>query len=963
MIGFGEARRIGHADERQIAPRPDLEVPPFTRRLSQSEIDLFGQALKGLGRDPVFHLVMRVDDSDEMIARCRVTLASLAEQSFIGWRLILVARRRDLGFDALTERLRDGRDDARVLRDLALAWPGVTGDLRRRFVAGFDKLADKVELVAPRPAMSFTELVAGFDGCSSFIGIVGAGDQLRNDALAELALATGLDRGAALFYCDEERVNPATGALEPFCKPQWSPDLLLSTNYVGRPWCATPQVFADAGGLLRDWLRQGEYDLVLRCTEAAGTIRQVPATLCRRWGDGLDSDALEAAALSRALVRRGIAADVLPGFRRGFHRVRRRIEHPGRVSIIIPTRASRGLIRTCIDTLRRWTEYPDFEIVCVDDIPASDAATKRWLRENADTVIAAEPSFNWSRYNNNAARSATGEYLLFLNDDVEIIEPDWLTVLVGEAQRREVGVVGARLLYPDGTVQHAGMFLTRPWYARHAFRHRHRDDPGYFGLARTQRNVTGLTGACIITRRDVFEALGGFDEAHDIVNNDLDFCLKARRAGLLCVYAPDATLIHHELGTRAPTSDHFDVDAFARDWSGVFARGDPYHHPALAVNVDDFVVDPEPSETVYVSRPHFDADSIRRVLVVMLDHIGEAIAAIPAVRRLKHHFPSAAIDVLAGPWTDRVWTQVPEINDVIHFSFYDADSSKPPREVGPAELRALGRSLGRRGYDLAVDLHRQPDTRHLLPLAGARYTAGYDHRGQFSWLDIALEGDTREVAERQHFNLVDAVAAAGEREGAPPGLAAGSVGSVPNPELDALFERPVVCVHPAVADEMRRWPERYFARLIDLLIEGEGVNVVLIGGPGDEAIAGAVLAELRNRDRVGVAVDRIALANLPSFLARCALFVGDDSGLQHIAAAIGLPTVGVHSGNVDPSEWAPAGLRAVAVRRHVECSPCHLTRQEDCSRGLACLTELRPLDVYLVCRRMLALGRSVPADA
>src|SRR6185312_9333617 len=152
-------------------------------------------------------------------------------------------------------------------------------------------------------------------------------------------------------------------------------------------------------------------------------------------------------------------------------------------------------------------------------------------------------------------------------------------------------------------------------------------------------------------------------------------------------------------------------------------------------------------------------------------------------------------------------------------------------------------------------------------------------------------------------------------------------------------------------------------RLIDWLIEEESVNVVLIGGPGDETAAGRVLAEARNRDRIAVAVGRIALAELPDFLGRCALFVGNDSGPAHMAAAVGTATVAVHSGQVDAREGAPAGPGAVAVRRRVECSPCYLTRPGDCSRGLACLTELRPSDVYAVCRRMLARGRGASADA
>src|SRR5207237_9985959 len=153
------------------------------------------------------------------------------------------------------------------------------------------------------------------------------------------------------------------------------------------------------------------------------------------------------------------------------------------------TCATRGMIKTCIETLRRLTAYPNYEIVCIENIPPAESHWRDWLRANADWVISTEEPFNWSRFNNLAAAQATGEFLLFLNDDIEIIDPDWLDTLLEHAQRPEVGVVGPRLLYPDRRVQHAGMFLAAIGQARHAFRYAAADDPGYFGLAMTMRNV------------------------------------------------------------------------------------------------------------------------------------------------------------------------------------------------------------------------------------------------------------------------------------------------------------------------------------------------------------------------------------------------------------------------------------------------------------------------------------------
>ena len=163
--------------------------------------------------------------------------------------------------------------------------------------------------------------------------------------------------------------------------------------------------------------------------------------------------------------------------------------------------------------------------------------------------------FNWSQFNNLAAREASGSFLLFLNDDVEIIQPDWIETMLALAAQPEIGVVGPRLLYPDGVVKHAGMSMRADGTAHHDFRFCQSDDPGDFGLALTQRNVPCVTGACMMMRRTVFDSLSGFDESLPITDNDVDFCLRALKAGLRTVYTPFAQLVHHELASRADIPD------------------------------------------------------------------------------------------------------------------------------------------------------------------------------------------------------------------------------------------------------------------------------------------------------------------------------------------------------------------------------------------------------------------------
>ena len=336
----------------------------------------------------------------------------------------------------------------------------------------------------------------------------------------------------------------------------------------------------------------------------------------------------------KALLRRGIDATVEKGRTAGTHRVRRKIATSATVSIIIPTCAARGLVKKCIETIRGLTKYRNYEIICIENIPDAQKEWRDWLKANADQVIETTEAFNWSRFNNIAVAAARGEFLLFLNDDIEIIDPEWLNVLLESAGRPEIGVTGPQLLYPDGRVQHAGMFLAGLGVARHAFRHNSEDDPGYFGLALVQREVICVTGACLITRRDTFEAAGGFDEGHDVVNNDLDYCLRVRRAGLRIVYTPHTKLIHHELASRTELTDHYDVDAFERNWRSTFAGGDPYFHPRLAKDKDDYSCEWEPVEINCVGHPLYRSETIRRILVVKLDHIGDCITALPAIRKL-----------------------------------------------------------------------------------------------------------------------------------------------------------------------------------------------------------------------------------------------------------------------------------------------------------------------------------------
>ncbi|MBS0559483.1 MAG: glycosyltransferase, partial [Proteobacteria bacterium] len=799
-----------------VAKQAESAGQDIRRRIPTVEADLYGDTLRRLGCAPHFRLLLHPPASKDRQALATgldTTFGSLSAQAYPHWSVRVLGDSAALREAVIAAAARAGVDRTR----LGFLPPGGNADGAH---------ADH----APEPIAEAGEESGG----PVFVGALGTGDELGADALAEIAVEHALHPGAALLYADEIRPPEPGAPSEPFFKPGFSPDLLLSTNYIGRPWFARADVLEPAGVTAASVARDGDYDALLRATEhaPAAAVRAVPRLLCRRGALVEDAAKWDGAALAAAAERRGIVAEIEPGCQVANFRLRRRVTTRAAVSVIIPTRAARSLIRTCIDTLRARTANPRIEIIAIDNIPDDQPEEKAWLAANADRIVRIDAPFNWSRFNNHAAAEASGEFLLFLNDDIEVLQDGWLDAMLEHAERPEVGVVGARLLYPTGRVQHAGMFLAGNGLARHAFRYATADDPGYFGLARTQRNVIAVTGACMLVRHATFDMLRGFDEAHEVINNDLDFCLRAHEAGFLTVFTPHATLIHHELASRGDIGDIYDPDRFGKRWRLRFAEGDPFHNQNLSRRADDFRPDDEAVREIASGHPLFRASDIRRILVVKADHIGDFVTALPAMRRLRAHFPDARISVLANRVVCDFVALDPAIDEIIEFDFFYARSALGRRDLTAGEMETLRDRLAPYHFDLAIDLRKHLDTRELLRASGAEITAGFDQIGQFPWLDVALEweGDRGLHGKRLHvaddlLRLVDAVATAAraDRTGiVPEAVAALQYSAVlPDGVADFLSE-PAVCVHPGAGNEMKQWPETYFAALIDLLVKRHG---------------------------------------------------------------------------------------------------------------------------------------------
>ena len=303
-------------------------------------------------------------------------------------------------------------------------------------------------------------------------------------------------------------------------------------------------------------------------------------------------------AIREFLEWRGYSVDVLDGVSLGVYRVKYQIKAPGRVCIIIPTKDKVQLLKGCVSSVLEKTDYPDYEILIIDN-QSSQKETfdcfDEFKKKEKVSVLKYDKPFNFSAINNFAAASTGAEYLVFLNNDTEVINADWLSSMLEFAQREDVGAVGARLYYPNNTIQHAGLTIGVLGFAGHAHREFPRASSGYKGRIKIIQNMSAVTAACMMIRKKVFDEVGGFDE--ELINafNDVDLCLKIREKGYLIVYTPYAELYHHESISRGPDTTRDGLARFDKEvnivqsrWKHVLDAGDPYYNPNLTLEKEDF---------------------------------------------------------------------------------------------------------------------------------------------------------------------------------------------------------------------------------------------------------------------------------------------------------------------------------------------------------------------------------------
>lgn len=447
----------------------------------------------------------------------------------------------------------------------------------------------------------------------SYTMLLGQEDTLEKNALYEIVTVINNNPQANLIYCDEDKIDADNKRSSPVFKPKWSPDNLLSRNYIGSAAVVKMSLVKKLGGFRPEFDGSHFYDLLLRITEETVSIfhiadvlyheRQVEDAATESTASRTHISRLSRKAINESLVRRNEpgTAEMIPGFENQFI-VRYEIKESKKVSVIIPTRNKADVLETCLKTLFEKTLYPNFEVVLLDnrsDDPALFHLVKFFESTEPERFrcIHMDMEFNFSKLMNEAVKQTDGDYLLLLNNDMEILTADWMNALVEQVQRKSTGAAGARLLYHNDTIQHAGVIIGIGGVADHAFVGVHKDGPSYMNYVNLVNNYSAVTAACLMVRREVYNEVGGFDEGFAVEFNDVDFCLKLITAGYYNIYLPHVFLYHYESLTRGhPKSSKesfkrhlIEVKRFQDKWMK-FVNNDPFFNPNFSLNNNDFQV-------------------------------------------------------------------------------------------------------------------------------------------------------------------------------------------------------------------------------------------------------------------------------------------------------------------------------------------------------------------------------------
>ena len=468
----------------------------------------------------------------------------------------------------------------------------------------------KIQFLTANEGISAASNTAIAMATGDYIALMDHDDELTADALFEVVKAIN-EQETEFIYSDEDKLELDGSFSEPHFKPDYSPDMFLSQNYLSHLGVIKKSLIEKVGGFSVGLEGAQDYDLYLKVLEHTNKFthipkvlyhwRKIPGSTAAAFDDKSYAQDAGAEALTRALKRRKVDAEVMSGKYPGTYRVKYVIHRQPLVSIVIPFKDKPELLRICVDSILEKSSYSNFEIIGISNNSSEEATVVEMERlKTLDARISFyehNVPFNFSEINNYAVRNhANGEHIQLLNNDIEIISPDWIESLLEFSQREDVGAVGAKLYYPDGNLQHAGIIMGIGGIAGHSHKYLEGSHHGYFSRPNIVQNLSAVTGACLMVKRQIYDEIDGLDEDNlKIAFNDVDFCLRIREKGYLNVFTPYCEAIHHESISRGheitlEQQERFnrEVDYMAMRHGKLLEQGDPYYNHALTLEHEDF---------------------------------------------------------------------------------------------------------------------------------------------------------------------------------------------------------------------------------------------------------------------------------------------------------------------------------------------------------------------------------------
>lgn len=575
---FGLKRTIRKIYRKLKGEKDNVSYEDFLKKYGVKEEELARQRQEVFENGPCFSIAVPLYQTKEKYLR--EMIESVQAQTYTNWELCLA----------------DGSGREHSLQPVVEEY--IAKDKRIKYC-----LLEKNEGIAGNT----NEALKMADG--DFVVLTDHDDLLSPEALYQCAKAVQEEPQTDVIYSDEDKVDMSGKKFfEPHFKSDYNIDLLCTMNYICHLFVVRKDVMEQAGLFESCYDGAQDHDFILRCTEKAEHIVHIPKVLyhwrCHAQSTSENPESKLYAfengckAVKAHYDRVGIPAEVEQGPFYGMYRTHYLWKEQPLVSILIPNKDHAADLKKCMDSIEEKSTYRNFEFIIVENNSTEEeifAYYKEIEKRDNVRVLYYKEDFNYSRINNFGAKEANGEYVLLLNNDTEMIEPDSIKEMLDVCMRTDVGIVGAELIFEDNTIQHAGVIIGFGGIAGHAFIGQDRDDNGYFSRIISVQDLSAVTAACLMVRRSVFDEVEGLNEEFKVAFNDIDFCLKVRKAGYLVVYNPYAQFYHYESKSRGQEDSadkvarfQQEIGLFGERWGELLEHGDPYYNPNLTLDKADF---------------------------------------------------------------------------------------------------------------------------------------------------------------------------------------------------------------------------------------------------------------------------------------------------------------------------------------------------------------------------------------